>query len=121
MHPRAVPLLFCLPLLAAGCVGTSIGDPCLPEVVPEGGFVSNDTYVETSSTSCQTRICLVRGLDGDPSPGCTGDRCAPEVEVREHVYCTDGCGADSDCPDGFRCTEIGESGRLCVKVTPEEL
>jgi len=119
---RAVHSTFPLfALLAVGCVGTSIGDPCLPEAVPEGGFVSNDTYVETSSTSCETRVCLVRGLDGDPSSECIGDRCAPEAEVREHVYCTAACAADTDCPDGFRCADIGASGQLCIKVLPDDL
>lgn len=120
MHPRAVPLFCLLSLFAAGCVGTSIGDPCLPEAVPEGGFVSNDTYVETSSTSCQTRTCIVRGLDGDPSPGCVGDRCAPEAEVREHVYCTERCAGDADCPDDFRCADLGPSGSLCVRILPDD-
>ena len=78
---------FCFALLCA-CVGDPVGDPCVPESIPPDGFVAEETYLETSSPQCESRLCVVRGLEGDPTPGCAGERCAPEAEVREHVYCT---------------------------------
>ena len=119
MHPRASLFLPLFCLFAVGCVGTSIGDPCIPEAVPEGGFVAIDTYVETASASCQTRVCVAVGLQGDTSADCT-ERCATEQDIRDHVYCTAACQSDEDCPDDFRCREAGDSGLFCLRRTPED-
>lgn len=107
--------LLALALLAGGCVGGGIGDPCIPETVPEDGFLERETYVETSSPQCRTRVCLVRGLAGDPRPECEGDTCAPEREVQEHVYCTARCDGDEGCPEGFVCEALGAQGTTCVR------
>ncbi len=112
MLARALP---CLALLALGCVGDPIGDPCIPESVPPGGFVAADTYVETSSPQCQTRLCVARGLEGDPRPDCAGERCASPDEVRARAYCTAACASDDGCPEGFRCEEVSQHGRLCLR------
>lgn len=109
----ALPLLFSLVTL--GCIGDPIGDPCTPEVVPEGGFVAEDTYLEIGSPQCHTRLCIARGLEGDPSPECAGDRCASPDDVRAHAYCTAPCGSDEDCPEGFSCGDVGRQRMICLR------
>lgn len=108
--------------LATGCVGDPVGDPCVPEQVPVGGFASSETYLETSSPQCLSRLCLVRGLSGDPTETCT-ESCATEAQARDHVYCTCRCddSAGSEpcaCPDGFLCESSGMLGSFCVRDAP---
>jgi len=123
----AISLLW---LAAAGCANSAVGDPCVPEAVPEGGFLESETYLETSSVQCATRVCLVRGLDGDPNnlqPDCSKDpdplenpadsTCVSENEVERRVYCSCRCGAPAEsglptcsCPGGFICEEVLETG-----------
>lgn len=104
--------------LITGCVGNAVGDPCTPEQVYEDGFDPTETYVESSSPQCATRVCLVRGLAGDPRPECTSN-CATEHDVAEHVYCScrcdDGAPSPCACPDGFTCAPAGASGSYCIR------
>ena len=109
-------------LVAAGCASSAVGDPCVPEQVPEGGFLASETYLETSSVQCVTRLCLVRELDGDPNQICgeaevDSDECVTENEIERSVYCSCRCGAPEGssvptcgCPGGFICEEILETG-----------
>ena len=126
-------------LVAAGCAGSAVGDPCVPERVPEGGFLASETYLETSSVQCVTRLCLVRELAGDPNnvePECPGgvETCVSPDDVERSVYCSCRCGAPEGssvptcgCPGGFTCEEILETGgdglrgSYCVRdpVDPE--
>lgn len=116
-----------LVLLGAACSGTGVGDACVPEQVPAGGFLATETYLETSSVQCATRVCLVRELAGDPnkifgeSEACDEDppdpTCVTAAEVAESVYCSCRCGAPAgsglptcECPGGFRCEEVLETG-----------
>jgi len=115
----AIALLW---LAGTGCSSSAVGDPCVPEAVPEGGFLPTETYLETSSVQCATRLCLVRGLDGDPNnlqPDCPrGDAtCVFEAEVERTVYCSCRCAAPAEsgiptcgCPGGFVCQEVLETG-----------
>jgi hypothetical protein len=116
----AISLLW---LAGSGCSSSAVGDPCVPEQVPKDGFVASETYLETSSVQCATRICLVRGLMGDPSnlqeDECPkGDAtCVPASEVERSVYCSCRCDAPAqsgvptcDCPGGFICEEVLETG-----------
>jgi len=126
----AISLLW---LAGSGCANSAVGDPCVPEAVPEGGFLDSETYLETSSVQCATRVCLVRGLDGDPNnlqedePPCPKDpiplespsdsTCVFENDVERSVYCSCRCGAPAesglptcDCPGGFICEEVLETG-----------
>ncbi len=121
----ALALLFSL-----GCQAKGVGDPCMPEQVPEGGFVSTETYLETSSVQCRTRVCMVYQLSGDPRPECTPSSqtsCATEDEVGARVYCTCRCDAPDDpnasvckCPSGYSCQNVldlggpGVRGSYCV-------
>jgi hypothetical protein len=136
-------LISALWLVGAGCSSSAVGDPCVPEAVPEGGFLASETYLETSSVQCATRVCLVRGLMGDPNnlkeddPPCPGDdpggepedsTCVSENEVERSVYCSCRCGAPAEsglptcgCPGGFICEEVlltggdGLRGSYCVR------
>jgi hypothetical protein len=136
MQARSL-LLVSLSLAAfatGGCATPAVGDPCLPEQVPEDGFVDSEAYVESSSVQCETRVCIVYHLDGDPrqdcptrgngcvpSPTnpCDGDdvvTCASASDVEERVYCTCRCDsgdtgfAECECPDGFSCVDVLEQG-----------
>ena len=117
---------------ATGCASSAVGDPCIPETVPDEGFRADETYFETSSVQCATRVCLVRELDGDPSQICTGENdsneCVTEKEIERSVYCSCRCAAPEGssvptcgCPGGFFCEEIlfsggeGLRGSYCVR------
>ena len=82
-----------LALFAAACSESGVGDACVPEQVPGGGFLPTETYLETSSVQCATRVCLVRELEGDPNnlqeENCPlgEETCVPASEVAEKVYC----------------------------------
>ncbi|MEZ4338103.1 MAG: hypothetical protein R3B82_15900 [Sandaracinaceae bacterium] len=115
---RSTPSVLLLAMLAVGCVGDPIGDPCTPEVVPAGGFVEIDTYLEVGSPQCQTRLCVAHGLEGDPDPGCTGDGCASAADVRDHAYCTAPCSTGDDCPEGYECVDIGQERQICLRPDP---
>ena len=128
--------------VASGCSTPAVGAPCLPEQVPTTGFNDLEAYVESSSVQCQTRVCLVYKLKGDPRPNCVmvaptvdskgnpvgGHDCASAAELQKRVYCTCRCKAPSntefancECPDGFSCTNVldqgdpGVRGSYCVK------
>jgi len=128
----AISLLW---MAGSGCSSSGVGDPCVPERVPAGGFLESETYLETSSVQCATRVCLVRGLGGDPNnlqedvPPCPGDKvgedgellepstCVSESQVEQSVYCSCRCAAPAGsgvptcgCPGGFLCEEVLETG-----------
>jgi hypothetical protein len=125
-----IGLLF-LTAASAACSDSAVGDPCIPEKVPDGGFLAKEIYLETNSLQCATRVCLVDGLDGDPKnveeDGCPLDpdplgdvpsTCVAQSEIDESVYCSVRCDAPEDaggaptqsCPSGFTCQLILESG-----------
>jgi hypothetical protein len=135
------------PLLGAtlqGCSTPGVGDPCLPEQIPATGFDDSEAYIESSSVQCETRVCLVYHLKGDPRPGCTPSTapacdpankncidpptCAPQTEVEKFVYCSCRCNAGKNsgfaacqCPTGFSCQEVltqggpGVRGSYCIR------
>ena len=115
--------LLSIALLGAACSEIGVGDACVPQQVPPGGFLPSETYLETGSIECATRVCLVRELDGDPNnlqeDGCPlgEDTCVPASDVAESVYCSCRCGAPAGsglptcgCPGGFKCEEVLETG-----------
>ena len=126
----------------AACTTSGVGDPCMPEQIPDDGFNQQESYLETSSVQCRTRVCMVRGLqgdpelvfyaEGDPRNTCTLDEagCQRAQEVEDHVYCTCRCRAPEGsntptcpCPGGFTCEDVLETGGVgiqggyCVKNT----
>jgi hypothetical protein len=116
-------------LATVGCQAPGVGDPCVPETIPESGFVASETYLETSSVQCRTRVCMVYQLSGVPfdSGDCTPEdvgvdpKCANQADTNARVYCTCRCDAPPDVtatlcdcpagdgpadPEGFSCIEI---------------
>lgn len=91
---------------------SDLGNACIIDVVPDGGFDSREAYLSTNHPGCDTGACLVVGLDGDPSPGCEGDRCASAEDSATHVTCT--CRCDSPEPEARAC-ECG-ADQACVPL-----
>ena len=112
---RLVPLFV---LLMLGCVGDPVGDPCIPEQVP-ADLSESETYLESNSPQCASRLCIVSGLRGDPREGCT-EGCASDGDIETHVYCTCRCDGPNACacPDGFVCDDATPSARYCVRDLP---
>lgn len=54
-------------LALSGCQTSGVGDPCVPQAIPAGGFNAKDIVIETTSVMCRTRVCLVYGFTGDPT------------------------------------------------------
>lgn len=77
--------------ISSGCAASGVGDPCIPEAIPECGFTARESYVETSSVQCRTRVCLVYRLQGHPERILGGpDACTPSA------CSTDTCVIDGD-------------------------
>lgn len=132
-------LLAAAALVATACGEPPVGAPCLPEQVPADGFNDNESYIEASSVQCQTRVCMVYKLRGNPDlatcqdqmcapddQACMQLRCADEAEIKNRVYCTCRCKApagfaECECPEGFSCRDLlenaddGVNGSYCVR------
>ncbi len=118
---------------ASACAPSGVGDPCVPEQNPAGGFKSSEAYIEQNSVQCRTRVCLVYQLNGDPNCIDPGDpKCATDKDVRDRVYCSCRCKTGENdtksgvcqCPEGYSCESIlnastnpGVTGSYCVKTT----
>jgi hypothetical protein len=129
---------------AAACTDLGVGDPCTPETIPTGregsGFVPSESYIESSSVQCRSRLCIVHKLNNgtngpaDPREKCITEsprnppNCVTDAELEKSVHCTCKCGGPKtaeqcECPSGFKCTEIltlggeGIQGSYCVKPT----
>lgn len=136
---HALLLTLSFAALSLGCEAPGVGDPCDPENVPVGGFQSSESYLETSSVQCRTRVCMVYELQGDTRCE-SGESCDNPIDPNENcdpiadnckaqrVYCTCRCAAPAgsttstcECPDGYTCEEIlelggdGIRGSYCVK------
>lgn len=125
--------------MLSACSTPAVGAPCLPEQVPATGFDDREAYIESSSVQCQTRVCMVYKLRGDPRKDCmarlagmpanTCDKskdpmcqdntltCATADQVDDRVYCTCRCKAPANtafatctCPDGFSCVDVLDQG-----------
>jgi hypothetical protein len=142
------PLLFGLASMAAGCTGSGIGDPCIPESIPADGFDSREVYLETSSVQCRTRVCMVYRLEGDPRQVIAEDpemstcpagstECVTEQAVDQQVFCSCRCSVSEgeqantplcNCGDGFTCVDdvvttggVGVRGGYCVPcIKPDD-
>jgi hypothetical protein len=137
-----------LGLALNACADEGVGDPCIPETIlcdengQNCGFTPTESFIETSSVQCRSRLCIVHQLDNgfngmppaDPriiceeNPNVTG--CVPASERDRAVHCTCRCGGPKtsvdfcECPDGFECKEIltqggdGVRGSYCVRPKP---
>lgn len=124
--------------LAVGCQARGVGDPCIPEAIPQAGFTSRESYVETSSVQCRTRVCLVYRLQGHPErivgdpvtcSNPTTDNCVDETTREDRVFCSCRCsaaGGDSNlplctCNEGYHCVDLltqggsGVRGGYCIR------
>lgn len=127
-----IPLLLAA---ASGCTASPIGDPCVPESIPAGGFAMQEVYLETSSVQCRTRTCMVYQLMGDPNVDCgtagaDPDTCTTVDEREQQIFCSCRCsvlaGASANtplcnCGQGFTCVDDlvtnggeGVQGGYCV-------
>jgi hypothetical protein len=136
-----VGLIF-LGLAAIACGEEGVGDPCTPETVPSkggvSGFEATESYIESNSVQCRSRLCIVHRLDNgtggpaDPRKNCADPRyaadptCVRPDQLDKSVHCTCKCGGPKTvdhckCPGGFVCREIltlgpdGIRGSYCVK------
>lgn len=143
--------LFCVlaftSLALTGCADAPVGDPCIPEATPTGGFLQGEAYLETSSVQCRTRVCMVymagQGAPATLDPSTSREQCETamtgadcsgfpsEEQIEERVYCTCRCqapaGSDTptcSCGSGFTCVEDllvlggeGIRGGYCVRDT----
>jgi hypothetical protein len=134
-------IMLTLTVALIGCEAPGVGDPCVPEAIPEGGgFNALEKYLETSSVQCRTRVCMVYEFSGDPSesreecetrlggPNVECDALPSQADIEQRVYCTCRCdtttqGASTcECPEGFACVPIlddpespGITGSYCVR------
>jgi hypothetical protein len=159
MHmQRSASKMFALALLAFGAIGCAeegVGDPCIPEAIPYDktkagtasggyGFAASETYLETSSVQCRTRICIVRKLDNGTSNAVPADPrghtcskprnagnttgCVTNEALNKSIYCTCKCAGPEtselcQCPDGFSCKNVegldrggaGIQGSYCLR------
>jgi hypothetical protein len=140
---------FCIATFAlltlAGCQTSGVGDPCVPQAIPSGGFQERDIVIETTSVMCRTRVCLVYKFTGDPTHDFTSEdenTCEPLADsgvsedagplerdplcrtrdyIRDHVFCTCRCDSDDpnvptcDCPGGFACVALQQGGGASVE------
>lgn len=107
------------------CGAPGVGDPCIPEQIPDNGFDKSEAYIESSSVQCQTRVCMVYHLEGAPpeSLNCMRrpETCAKMADVNDLVYCTCRCDsgnarfASCTCPSGYVCTPVLEQGSEGVR------
>ncbi|MEM1418549.1 MAG: hypothetical protein AAGH15_26885 [Myxococcota bacterium] len=125
---RLLFLVFASALGLFGCRGSIVGDPCVPEIVPEEGFQAGEVFLETSSVQCRTRTCLV--FQPEDAAPLVPDQLTDD-ELIERVYCSCRCaplaGTDTntptcDCPSGFDCVEgivtqggDGLTGGYCIR------
>lgn len=92
----------------------SVGEFCVPGKFAPGGFSASEVFLETVSAVCESRMCLVYRLMGDPTPGCT-ENCADPAEAARRSRCSCRCdgpgpGPFCTCPSGMRCAEVFTSG-----------
>jgi hypothetical protein len=138
--------LILMGLAVIACGDEGVGDPCTPETVPSkvvngmsvAGFEKTESYIESNSVQCRSRLCIVHRLDNgrdsasDPRKDCGLARyaadptCVRADQLEKSVHCTCKCGGPKTseqckCPSGFKCREIltlggdGIRGNYCVK------
>jgi hypothetical protein len=119
-----------------GCRSQGQGDPCFPEAISDDGFHREEGYVESGSTQCRTRTCLVYHLEGDPRTITGTSSCEPsdmhcvtEAEVDARIFCSCRCSGGPPntphcaCAEGFVCEHDlvrepagqGVRGGYCVR------
>jgi hypothetical protein len=100
-----------------GCTTSGVGDPCVVETEPRGGFGRDEVLLEVNSVQCRTRVCIAYGFRGNPrhiigepscpcedgSPSGTNDAgratcelafddCVTRLELEARMLCSCRCG-----------------------------
>jgi hypothetical protein len=140
-------------LCMAACANEGVGDPCVPESIPcddptvnrNCGFRDSESYIESSSVQCRSRLCIVHklkgrggntladprdlegkdeGVDWNPDEGGTqtdGPSRVGQQDLDQSVYCTCRCNAPKEtrefceCPSGYKCEEVLTLGGEGIK------
>lgn len=148
LRPREIGALLFGLLFQVGCRAGALGDPCVPDIIPEGGFRSGENIIEVNSPQCRSNTCIVFRLEGDPSHvlgerSCTGnpnehcvDRNLPITNSSslERAFCSCRCAGSSngenvgfplcECTFGFHCIDVADVGAPNVRggyCVPNEL
>lgn len=106
-----IPLLISILILTiSACTPRGVGEPCEPEVQPDGGFKEGEVALEIPSLQCRTRICIVAGKD--------------PLTNKPAAFCTKKCSKDSDCEGEIKAVcgieikggspQSGETVRYCI-------
>ena len=119
MEPSKKLLLACAiggGLAASSCEAPGVGDPCLPEALPESGARGQTYTIESPSLQCRTRVCLALDLVGDPEARAGQEGYISPADREERSYCSCKCGGpDLDsvqcaCPEDFECCDVATLG-----------
>jgi len=84
----AASLVTLVTLMVGGCQTSGVGDPCIPQAIPAGGFRDGDTVIETTSVMCRTRVCLVYKFTGDPTREIINENentCDPDAALQDAI------------------------------------
>lgn len=104
-----------------------VGEGCVPSAVPVDGFQDSEIYLESSSPACESTLCLVDHLYGNPQHICeraSSDPvdCVDPSIAAERSYCTCRCGPGTTlsplctCAAGFTCIPFGFNvGSFCAR------
>jgi hypothetical protein len=115
----ALPAALALAVLAAlplACQSGGVGDPCTPEDEHDSHFAGFDvgqTYIESRSFQCATRLCIVNHFQGRVS--CPLGQAAADVQD-----CGGPGGAEDALCDAARGERCEESGDLSVPCDPRD-
>ena len=93
----AIAAVAALAALPAACQSGGVGDPCVPDEETDAtfpGFHIDESYIESRSFQCSTRICLVNHFQGRAS--------CPLGQAQADVKACSGPG-DTSCGGGKGC------------------
>ena len=118
MHRRA---LAGLALALTACTGSPVGDPCIPESIPAGGFDAQEVYLETSSVQCRTRVCMVYRLQGNPELVCEECGDCPGCLPRATVSAVTASSIAPDAPSRWPIIDLVEETASFLAWAPKVL
>src|SRR6185503_15652169 len=84
-------------LAASACDAPGVGDPCVPDTLPESGARGQTYTIESPSLQCRTRVCLALDLVGDPEARAGQPGYISPDDLEDRSYCSCKCGGpDAD-------------------------
>jgi hypothetical protein len=105
----AVAAVAALALIPAACSSGGVGDPCVPDEEQDAtfsGFHIDESYIESRSFQCSTRVCLVNHFQGRTS--------CPLGQAAADIQTCSGPG-DKSCASGKSCVV---SSNYAIPCTP---